>query len=79
MVIMLAHGSRMNKRTVVSLKQKILLIWTNVVVAEIMAHPVLDLMLQAPDSPLLEQAFVLHHQFWSQMLDYSCTLMQRHI
>lgn len=62
-VIVPVHDSRRNKRTVVSLKQKILLRWINAVFAEIMAHPVVGFLLQAPDSPSLEQAFVLHHQF----------------
>lgn len=74
MVIMPVHGSRRNKRTVVIVQQNNLLVWTNV--AEIIAHLVLGFLLQTPVSPSLEQAFVLHHQFWSQMLDYSCTLKE---
>lgn len=69
---MSVHGFRKDKKTACILTPNNSLVWTNV--AEILTHPVVGFLLQAPGSPLPEQAFALHHQFWSQMLDYSCTL-----
>lgn len=74
-MIVPVYGSRKNTRTLVINKQNILLAWT--IAPDIMAHNVLQFLLQAPVSPSLEQAFDLHHPFWTQMLDYSCTLMQK--